>query len=252
MRTVAITNQKGGAGKTTTAVNLGAALAERGRSVLLIDLDSQGSATRWLGGNTESTGLPNVFLEGKPLGDAVEHTAVPGLYLVSASPALSGLERALAGVIGPEHLLREALGALAESWDFVLVDCPPSLGLAAVSALVACGEVLIPVGAGVMELQGLAALLETIAKVRDRYNADLVITGVLACQVDYRTRLGADVVEVLRRRLGERVLNTVVRENVRLAEAPSHCQPITVYDTHSAGAEDYRAVAAEFDARGAA
>lgn len=253
MRTVAITNQKGGAGKTTTAVNLGAALAERGRRVLIVDLDPQASATRWLGGDPESLRLAAVFTDGKPLAGAVSPTAVVGLDLASGSVALSGLERALAATIGAEQILREAVEALDDdAWDFVLMDCPPSLGLASVSALIACREVLVPVGARVMELQGLAGLLETIDKVRDRYNPRLVVSAVLACQVDHRTRLGNDVVDVLRKRLGETVLDTVVRENVRLAEAPSHTQPITAYDSHSAGAEDYRAVAAEFEARGPA
>lgn len=252
IRTVAITNQKGGAGKTTTAVNLGAALAERGRRVLIVDLDPQASATRWLGGDAESVRLAAVFTDGKPLAGAISPTGVGGLDLASGSVALSGLERALAATIGAEQVLREAVEALDQAWDFVLMDCPPSLGLASVSALIACREVLVPVGARVMELQGLAGLLETIDKVRDRYNPRLVLSAVLACQVDHRTRLGNDVVDILRRRLGDKVLTAVVRENVRLAEAPSHVQPITVYDPHSAGAEDYRAVAAEFDGRGRA
>ena len=246
MRTLAIMNQKGGSGKTTTAVNLAATLGEKGKNVLLIDLDSQGSASSWLGCHDGGKGLFDVFAENGSLLDNVRDSGSPGVDFVPSSPWLVGLERSLAGEVGAELVFRRALERLPrDRWDFVLVDCPPSLGLLSVSALTACHEVLVPVETHVMALAGLAALLHTVERVRDRLNAELRITAILPCRVDSRKNLCRDVVSRLRERFGELVLDSMVRENVRLAEAPSFGRPITLYDGRSAGAEDYRAVAVE-------
>jgi len=246
MRTIALMNQKGGSGKTTTAVNLAAALGAKGRSVLLIDLDPQASASDWLGVKDESRGLLDVFVESKPLGELV------GLDLVPSSPWLVGAEKALAGEVGAELVFRRALDRLItrrDHWDYILVDCPPSLGLLVISSLTACGEVLVPVEATTMPLKGLAALMGTIDRVRDLLNPSLHVTGILACRVDSRRRLSHEVVERLRATFNGTVFRTVIRENVRLAEAPSFAQPITVYDARSTGAEDYAAAATELESR---
>ncbi|HAM23288.1 MAG TPA: ParA family protein [Actinobacteria bacterium] len=245
MRQIAVTNQKGGSGKTTTAVNLGAALGEKGKRVLVLDLDPQASASAWFGVKDGGRGLLDVFAEGRPLAPLVQATCAKGVELIPASPWLVGIEKALAAEPGTETILRRALERLPPRWDFVLVDCPPSLGLLAVAALAGCGEVLVPVETRVMALAGLAGLVQTVERVRDRLNPSLRLTGLLACRVDARTRLSQDVVQTLRERFGADVFQTVIRENVRLAEAPSFAKPITIYDARSSGAEDYRNAAAE-------
>ena len=245
MRTIAVTNQKGGSGKTTTAVNLAAALGEKGRRVLVVDLDPQASASAWLGVKDGGKGLLEVFTGEARLEDLVVPTSAEGVDLVPSSAWLANAEKALAGEPGAETVLRRAVARLGNRWDFVLIDCPPALGLLTVSALTAADEVLVPLEASAMALAGLAGLTRTVELVADRLNPGLSIAAVLACRVDVRTNLSKDVVDSLRASLGEKVMKTVVRENVRLREAWSFAQPITVYDTRSAGAEDYRAAAAE-------
>lgn len=250
MRTVAVTNQKGGAGKTTTTVNLAAALAEAGERVLVVDLDAQSSATRWLTGSVGEGELVDVLTAGRPIKEVVLKTHVPGLDVVPGSPALGSLERAMASTIGAEHVLGEAMRSLNGEWDVCLVDCPPALGLASVSALVACQEVLVPVATRVMEVQGLADLVSSVDRVRARLNPDLRLGSVVAGQYDGRTKLAAQVVEGLRKRFGDLVFQTVIRQSVRLAEAPSVSQPITIYAPQSRAALQFRMLAAEFIERG--
>ena len=246
MFTVAVSSQKGGSGKTTTAVNLAAALGERGKRVLVLDLDPQCSASTWLGVPGEGRGLLEVLADGAPLAALVRETSAPGVDLVPASVALVGAERLLAGKVGAEVALRRAVGRLpAGRWDFLLADCPPSLGLLTVSALAACSRVLVPVEASTMALAAVEQLAATIRDAREAYNPDLKLWAVLACRVDYRTNLAREVLAALHERYGAAVLGSVIRETVRLREAWSFAKPVTLYAPASRGAEDYRAAAAE-------
>lgn len=245
MKTLAVTNQKGGSGKTTTAVNLAAALGERGLRVLLVDLDPQASASAWLGVKDGGRGLLDVLTANVDLADIVQETGAEGVAVAPASAWLASAEKALAGEPGAELVFSKALNRLPEGWDYVLVDCPPALGLLTISALAAVDEVLVPVELSPMALAGVARLSETVELVRSRLNERLELAHLVACRVDTRTNLSRDIVAALRQRFGPKVLAAVVRETVRLREAWSYGEPITVYDPHGAGAEDYRAIAAE-------
>ncbi|MCS7197282.1 MAG: ParA family protein [Candidatus Bipolaricaulota bacterium] len=246
MRRIAITNQKGGSGKTTTVVNLAATLGERQRRVLVIDLDPQCSATSWFGIKNPDKGIFRAFVENGNVLEIISQTNVPNVEVVPASPWLVGADKALAGEVGAETILRRQLQSLPHGrWDYLMIDCPPALGILTINALVAVTEVLVPVEAHVLALEGLAQLLQTIEVVKERLNPELKICGILACRVDGRTRHAQEVVEHLRSRFGNLVYKTVIRENVRLAECPSFGKPITQYDLRSYGAQDYRALAAE-------
>jgi chromosome partitioning protein len=246
MRTIAVASQKGGSGKTTTVVNLAAALGERKFRVLVIDLDSQHSATRWFSFDDGERGILDVFLGTTSLSDLLRKTQVPGVDLVPSSSWLMGAEKALAREVGAETILRRQIQLLPRNrWDYILMDCPPALGTVTVNALVAANEVLVPVEAHIMTLLGLVQLWTTVEIVQERLNRQLEITGILPCRVDERTRHAAKIVEELRRQFGKKVLRTMIRENVGLAEAPSFGKPITQYKPRSHGAEDYRALARE-------
>lgn len=251
MRTLAFVNQKGGVGKTTSAVNVAAALAEEGKKVLLLDLDPQGCASAWCGVRDDGKGLLEVLSGNGSLSDLVAVSSIPGVDVVPASEWLSSADRALAGEVGVETMLRKAVHRLPKTWDFLLVDCPPALGLLVVSSLVACREVFVPVEASTMALGGLARLVQTVDRVRERLNPDLRLAHILAVRVDSRTNLARDVVDRLRERFGDLVLQTVVRESVRFREAWSFGKPITTYDPRGTGAEDYRAVSHELLKRNA-
>ncbi len=246
MRIIAVLNQKGGSGKTTTAVNLAASLAEHKRRVLLLDLDPASAASAWLGVKDESRGLVEVLTNGKELADLVRPTACEGLEIIPSSLSLSGAEKSLASEIGVETLLRKKIAKLPHGrWDYLFVDCPPSMGLLTLNALSAVREVLIPVEAHIMALEGLVSLTQTAEVVKERLNSELSICGILACRMDQRTNHAREVVESLRRKFGPLVYKTRIRENVRLAECPSFGMPITQYASSSSGAEDYRALAKE-------
>lgn len=242
---LAFANQKGGSGKTTSAVNVAAALGELGKRVLLMDLDSQASASRWYGIPNGGPGLYVTLTEDGELLELVHKTEFPGVDIVPGSAWLVGLDKAMAGEIAPETKLKALIEQLPARWDFVLLDCPPSLGLMSVSALTAAGAVVVPVEASVLALAGLAALTKTVDTVRERLNHDLKIAAILVCRVDLRTNLAQDVLDRLRERFGDLVMQTTIREGVRLRECPSFRAPITTYAPTSHAAEDYRSAAAE-------
>ncbi len=246
MRTIAIVNQKGGSGKTTTAVNLAATLAEANKKVLLIDLDPQGSASLWYGFKDKGQGLFDVLTEDAKMETAIEKTDVAGLHIIPSSPLLAGVEKALANEMASESILKNKLLNLpSHPWDYLLIDCPPTLGILSLNALTLASEVLVPVEAHVMALHGLVQLLKTINLVKQRLNPSLEITGIVACRVDYRTKHSQEVLDQLRSRFEGKICESVIRENIRLAEAPLHLKPITAYDTSCNGAADYRKLAQE-------
>jgi chromosome partitioning protein len=248
-RTYALANQKGGVGKTTTAVNLAACLAEAGERALVIDLDPQANATSGLGLRANGTSSYDL-LDGAPLDELVVHTRFANLDLVPAKPDLAGAVIELARRTDGERYLAQALAPGSTRYDFVFVDCPPSLGPLTVNALAAADRVLVPVQAEYYALEGLTQLLQSVELVRRRLNPRLGIGGVLLTMVDARTRLAQQVEEEVRRHFGPLVFRTSVPRSVRLAEAPSHGLPAIAYDRRSAGADAYWKVAMELVERG--
>jgi chromosome partitioning protein len=248
---VAIVNQKGGVGKTTTAINLGAALAELGRQVVLVDLDPQGNSTSGLGFDVRRQRLTVYqLLSGEAVIDDVAlPTAVPGLHLVPSDLALAGAEIELATQPEREFRLRRALAELRGGFGHVIIDCPPSLGLLTLNALTAAKEVLVPMQCEFFALEGLGNLVYTVALVRQRLNPDLRLSGILMTQFDARTTVAWEVVDQVRRAYPAEVYATLIPRNVRLSEAPSHGRPITVYDPSCKGAVAYRELAKEVLAR---
>lgn len=253
MTAIAIANQKGGVGKTTTAISLGAALAGMGRRVLLIDLDPQGNATSGLGESRErAASIHGVLLREAPVQEAIIPTSVPGLDLMPSSSDMAGAEVELVPAMAREHRLRSALEQI-QGYDVILIDCPPSLGLLTINALTAADEVVVPVQAEYLALEGLAQLLATIEAVRARLNQKLAILAVLVTMSDRRNRLSIQVAEEVRRHFPEVMAKTQIPRSVRLAEAPSHGKPISSYDPASRASEAYaefaREIAVRLDAR---
>lgn len=250
-RVIAVTNQKGGVGKTTTAVNLAACLAEADFRVLLVDLDPQANASAGLGVRAEDSRLTSYGVLGAAasIPEAAVPTAVPHLSLVPASADLAGAVVELANADGNEYVLDYAMAGHLGSYDFVFIDCPPSLGVLTINAMVAAREVLVPVQAEYYALEGLAALLETIRLVQEHLNPELEILGVVVTMYDGRTRLGREVTGEVREHLGARVFETIVPRNVRLSEAPSHGLPISRYDAGCVGSDAYFDLAKEVVSR---
>ncbi len=247
-RIVAVANQKGGVGKTTTVINLGASLAAAEKKVLLVDFDPQTNCTSGLGQRNvrERPSVYDVITGRVSAAEAMVETAFPYLVLLPGAIALAGAEVELASAEGREFVLRRALEPLKESYDYILVDCPPSLGLLTLNALVAADEVLIPIQGEYFAMEGVSELLRTLERVREALNPDLGIRGVLLTMVDERTNLGRQVSQEVQRFFGKKVYNSAIPRNVRLAEAPSFGQPILSYDIASRGAQSYLQVAKEF------
>ena len=246
-RVLAIANQKGGVGKTTTAVNLGASLAERGHRVLVVDLDPQGNATTGLGINarTLERSIYDVLLHDVPIDDCIEPTSLRNLFAVPATIELAGAEIELVPTFSRELKLRKALEAVGDDFDFTVIDCPPSLGLLTVNALAAAGEVVVPIQCEYYALEGLGQLLRNVHLVQGNLNPDLEVSAIILTMHDARTRLSDQVVNEVREHFGDRVCRTVVPRTVRLSEAPSFGQPVIVFDSTSRGALAYRELAKE-------
>jgi len=244
MRIVAVVNQKGGSGKTTTTVNLAAALAEQGKRVLLIDLDPQGAASLCFGFKDKGKALYEVFTSQHTLSDAICRGEVD---IIPASYLLAGVEKQLATHPRGESVLKEKIAFLEkDSWDYLLIDCPPTLGILSLNALAAASEILVPVETHVMALHGLVQLLKTINIVKQKLNPSLKISGILPCRVDFRTNHSKQVIDQLKTRFEGQVLNSIIRENIRLAEAPLYKKSIIEYAKDSNGSKDYRQLAKEF------
>lgn len=245
METLAILNQKGGSGKTTTTINLGSALVDQKQKVLILDIDPQGSASIWLGFKNSLKGLYTFFTGNVSISSIVRNSSISGLDIIPSSQWLINADKVLANEIGAENILKRNLSTLKNRWDYLLIDCPPTLGIMTLNALNAVKKVLIPVETHIMAIQGLAQLLQTIEKVKARLNPELIIDGILPCRVNGRTRLSKDIIFDLRTRFKDQVYNTVIRENIKLAEAPSFGKPINIYDPKSLGTKDYKSLAIE-------
>jgi chromosome partitioning protein len=246
-RVIAIANQKGGVGKTTTTVNLGAALAEQDYRVLVVDLDPQGNATTGLGVEARNFELSmyDVIMRDQPLEDCIEPTSVKNLFVAPATIDLAGVEIELVPAFSRELKLRRAIETIVDDFDFVLIDCPPSLGLITVNGLAAAHEVLVPIQCEYYALEGLSQLLRNVNLVSTNLNETLEVTTIVLTMYDARTRLSVDVANEVREHFSERVCRVVIPRTVRLSEAPSFGQPITVFDPASRGAVAYRELAKE-------
>jgi len=244
-KTIAITNQKGGVGKTTTAINLTACLAEIGKKILLIDLDPQGNSTSGLGLRAGSSTVYEALMGRTTLAAIIIETGIPNLRLAPADIRLAGAELELVDMDEREFRLKRALQTIEGEYDFIFIDCPPSLGLLTVNALAGAQRVLIPIQCEYYALEGVSSLVNTINRVKHTFNPGLDIEGVLLTMLDGRTNLGLQVVDSVKKHFKNKVYSTAIPRNVRLGEAPSHGMPIHLYDSKSLGAESYRQLARE-------
>ena len=246
-RIIAVTNQNGGVGKTTTAVNLSACLAQCGKKVLLVDSDPQGNATSGTGIDkmTLSTSIYDMYMNGEDVRDIILHTKVPNLDIIPSSIDLAGIEIELATIPNKELLLRNSLKRITDDYEFIIIDAPPSLGVITVNILTAADEVLIPIQCEFYALEGLSQLIKSISMIKQALNRRLRIGGILLTMFDNRTNLSQQVSDNVREYFPEKVFNTVIPRNVRLGEAPSFGLPITIYDPKCAGADAYRELAME-------
>lgn len=243
----AVVNQKGGVGKTTTAVNLSSYLAHLGKKVLLIDLDPQGNATTGVGIEKPSivSDIYDVLMSGKEVREAVMPTTLPNLSVLPSTVRLAGAEVELVPLMARESILRNAIAPLKDDFDYVLMDCPPSLGLLTVNALTAATDVLVPIQCEYYALEGLSQLVKTLDLIRKHLNADLKVGGIVLTMHDARTILSQQVADEARRYFHDKIFTTVIPRNVRLSEAPGFGKPILLYDPYSKGAEAYYALAKE-------
>ena len=246
-RVIAIANQKGGVGKTTTAINLSACLAEAGQKVLVIDIDPQGNTTSGLGiakDEMEKT-IYQVILQEVEIEDAICRNAFENLDVLPSNVNLAGAEIDLIGIDEREYILKKAIDKIRENYDYVIMDCPPSLSMLTVNAMTAADTVLVPIQCEYYALEGLTQLIHTINLVKKRLNPELELEGVVFTMYDSRTNLSLQVVENVKDNLKQNIYKTIIPRNIRLAEAPSHGLPINIYDTKSTGAESYRLLAQE-------
>ena len=247
---VAIANQKGGVGKTTTAVNLSAALAEAGKKVLMVDLDPQGNTTSGLGGHVnDRNSVYDAMMGRTALGDCIQKTEIKKLSLAGSDIRLAGAEVELVGAEEREFFVKKLLGPVRDDYDFIFIDCPPSLSLLTLNALAAADTVLVPIQCEYYALEGVTALMNTIQRVKRTLNPHLEIEGILLTMLDGRTNLGLQVVDQVKKHFKKAVFATTIPRNVRLGEAPSHGEPICIYDPKSTGAMAYQMLAKEVLAR---
>lgn len=251
-RIIAVANQKGGVGKTTTTINLSACLAEQGQKVLVIDVDPQGNTTSGLGidkNNTENT-VYELMLGEASIDDCIYKSVMDDLDVIPSNVNLAGAEIDLIDIDDREYILKKIVNSLKEKYDFILLDCPPSLSMLTVNAMTAANTVLVPIQCEYYALEGLSQLIRTINLVKQKLNPELEIEGVVFTMYDARTNLSLQVVENVKANLRQTVYKTIIPRNIRLAEAPSHGLPINLYDSKSAGAESYRLLAEEVIHRG--
>ncbi len=243
-KVIAIVNQKGGVGKTTTAINLSVALASEKRKVLLIDLDPQANATTGLGKRREKT-IYNALLDGVPIKDVIIEGDFPFFYLIPSSIDLAGSLVELVYVPKREYVLRDVISEIKEEYSFIFIDCPPSIGLLTINALTCADSIIVPIQAEYYSMEGLSKLLESVERVRKSFNPELKTEGILITMYDVRTRLSREVDEEMRKYFADKVYETVIPRNVKLAEAPGYGMPVMLYDATSKGAESYIALAKE-------
>ena len=246
-RIIAVANQKGGVGKTTTSINVSACLAELGYRTLVVDLDPQGNASSGVGVETRGieTSMYDVLLNDAAMEDCIEPASLKNLFVAPSNLDLAGAEIELVPLMAREHRLKKAVDSVLDDFDFVVIDCPPSLGLLTVNALVAAKEVLVPIQCEYYALEGLGQLLRNVDLVKRNLNPALEVSTIVCTMFDSKTKLSNEVVAEVREHFGDKVCQTVIPRNVRLSEAPSHHQPINVYDPSSKGAVAYRLVAKE-------
>lgn len=244
---ISIANQKGGVGKTTTAVNLSACIAQKGKRVLLIDIDPQGNATSGLGVEMhEEQSIYNVLIDSIEMKDTIKNTMIKKLDVCPANINLAGAEIELVSMVSRETRLKNAIEEIKEEYDYIFIDCPPSLGLITLNAFAASDSVLVPIQCEYYALEGLGQLINTIKLVQKHLNKELKIEGVILTMFDARTNLSSQVATEVEKYFGNKVFQTIIPRNIRLSEAPSHGVPITLYDNESKGAETYKKLAKEF------